>query len=161
MAYRWVRGDRSFLRLLKLMPPSIRAEVNTRLNTLGDQLLAIQRSSGRFKDYSGPGRGDPGLRQALSKRVTPMTMRLKVGLVGKPINRQLFYGLFIEKGRKAGGRGVKRGSPKYNQGVGRMSPDPFIRTGQAVNLIGHSYETFRGYWDSVLQRAGAGTLSDE
>lgn len=160
MARRRVRGDRSFLRLLKQLSPSIREEVNLRLNKLGDVLLAEQRSSGRFLNYVGRGKGAPGLRAALSKRVTPKTMKLKVGLVGKALNRKLFYGHFIEYGRKAGGRGIKRGSAKYNMGVGRTQPDHFIRTKGTSSVIGKAYNEFRGFWNSVLAKAARGAGDD-
>lgn len=136
------------------MPEAIRQEAAERLDALGDTILAEQKSSGRFKSQTG------ALRNALSKRVTPKTLKLKVGLVGKPINRKLYYGLILQVGRKGGGRGVKRGSAKYNAGVGRRAPDPFVWSKSTQKTVNDAARAFRGFWDSVLLKAARGA-SDE
>lgn len=97
------------------------------------------------------------LQAGLSYSVTPKRLTLKVGLVGKAINRKLFYGWFVEGGRKGGGRGVKRKSAKYAQGVGAMPPHHFV---YVAGLREQIYPPYRNIWGKALAKAAAGASDD-
>jgi hypothetical protein len=137
---RYVRGDRAFGRLLKQLPDNVASELRQQLNATGRSVLALQRR-----------RAKGSLQAGLSYSVTPKRLKLKVGLVGKAINRQLFWGWFVEWGRKAGGRGVKRKSAKYAQGVGAMAPRHFV---YIPGLREQIYPAYRAIWDRALRQAG-------
>jgi hypothetical protein len=149
MARRRLKGDRSFKRLLKQMVPAIREECEKRLEEFGKEMASVQRQSGRFVNRSG------SLRTSISYQVLRQSLKVKIGIIGKALNKKLFYGRIIEFGRKGGGRGIKRKSPKYMAGVGRTRPEQFI--------YGHSDQhesfksSFNNYWDRVLSRASRGT----
>jgi hypothetical protein len=174
-ARRRVRGDRSFRRLLKQMPDAIRTEMLDMLDKTGDEILAVQRGAAPVRTGA--------VRNALSKRLQTGLVRLRVGLVGKAVNRRLFYARIIEVGRKAktvdvvrgglaaaanvraaGGRSkkykalaVRMGTPgAYTLDVKPRAPHPFIvspATNEIRNTMGGR---LRGYWDRVLQKASAG-----
>jgi hypothetical protein len=140
---RYVRGDRSFTRLLKQMPDTVADELRTELGKTGRSVLALQRRRAPFRTGA--------LQAGLSYAVTPKRLSLKIGLVGKAINRRLFYGWFVQWGRKGGGRGVKRKSAKYAAGVGKMPPHPFVFI---AGLREQIYPAYRNIWDRVLRKAG-------
>lgn len=158
---RRVRGDKSFRRMLdKIGNGQLRVEVRARLQDLGEDLLSQQQVAGRFQNTDTPHSSAGDLRNALAMRITPKTLVLKVGLLGKAVNRRLFYGWFIEWGRKGGGRGVKRGSAKYNAGVGAMAPDMFVHGKDQSATIRVAAEKFRGFWHKVLMDAAQGAYDD-
>jgi hypothetical protein len=141
---RYVRGDRAFGRLLKQLPDSVANELRVQLNSTGRYLLALERK--------GAPRRTGALAGGLSYTVAPKRLSLKVGLVGKAINRQLFYGWFVEGGRKGGGRGVKRGSDKYSRGVGALPAHHFVYVETRANI----YQPYRAIWDRALRNAARG-----
>jgi hypothetical protein len=145
---RRIRGDRRFRKILARLPMAIREEMLVMLDDVGDELLPLMRAGAPVKTGA--------VRGALSKRLQRGIVRLRVGLVGKPINRRLFYAGIIEFGRKAGGRGIKRGTPKYNAGVGRMLRRPFINTPATRAIRNNLAGKITPYWDRVLARAAAG-----
>jgi hypothetical protein len=149
VARRYVRGDRAFGRLLKQLPSSVTDEMRAQLNSTGRSVLAIQQRRAPVR------RGV--LQAGLSYSVAPVRLTLKVGLVGKAINRKLFYGWFVQWGRKGGGRGVKRGSAKYTQGVGAMPEHPFVFIAGMREQI---YPAYRAIWSRALSRAAAGVSDD-
>lgn len=131
------------------MSDVVRAEIVVQLHVSGRQAVALDRSRAPVR------KGD--LRDALSYSVSPKQLRLKVGLIGKAINRKLFYGLFVEEGRKAGGRGITRGSAKYAQGIGAMAPRHFVFVPGERELI---YQPLRDIWLRVLAKAASGVSDD-
>lgn len=143
MAGRYVRGDRAFGRLLKKLPQQVGDDLRAQLNASGAQILALQRRKAPVRTGA--------VQAGLSYSVTPKRLTLKVGLVGKPINRRLFYAWVIERGRKGGGRGVKRKSAKYNKGVGATPARPFVFI---AGLRAQIYPAFRNIWDGALRKAG-------
>jgi hypothetical protein len=98
---RRIRGDRAFKRLIGKLPETVKGEMVVELNVLGRDQLARERSL--VAKRSGK------LGNALSFKVLPATLKLKVGLLGKPINKKLFYGRIIEFGRKSKVVDVVRG----------------------------------------------------
>lgn len=146
---RRVRGDRSFVRLLKQMSPAIQGEVETLLRETGAQVLTEQKS--RVPVRTG------ALKQGLSMKVLPKSRRLQVGLIGKPVNRKLYYGRIVEFGRKGQTvRARRAGGKPYLMKVRGMAPRPFVYSVNREDI----YSRFRSLWDRVLGRAAAG-VSDE
>jgi hypothetical protein len=135
--------------LLKQLPQSVTDELRKQLNTTGRSVLALERRRAPVRTGA--------VQSALSYKVAPVRLNLKVGLVGKAINRKLFYAWFIEGGRKGGGRGVKRKSAKYNQGVGAMAPRHFV---YVAGLREQIYPSFRNIWDRALIKAASGASDD-
>jgi uncharacterized phiE125 gp8 family phage protein len=148
---RYVRGDRAFGRLLKQMPDSVANELREQLNKTGrGSRPATQRRSVRTG----------AVQAGLSYTVTPKRLSLKVGLVGKAINRKLFYGWFVEWGRKAWrSRDVKRAcsaertrrSAEASAHTCRSPPASFI-----AGLCGQIYPAYRNIWDRALRNAARG-----
>lgn len=149
MGKRFIRGDRQAFRLLKRLPASVARELVVQLNLTGRQLLAEEKARAPVRTGA--------LQSGLSFRVSPKQLRLKVGLVGKVINRKLYYGLFVEKGRHGGGRGVKRKSAKYAAGVGAMPARHFVFIAGVRQRI---YPEFRQIWEKALRSAAAGASDD-
>jgi hypothetical protein len=87
---RKIFGDRAFRRLLKNMDEGVRAEAAKRLQELGDRMLPVIRGLAP--------RRTGATREALSMRVYPRSLRLRVGLIGKPLNRRLFYAHIADHG---------------------------------------------------------------
>jgi hypothetical protein len=146
---RYVRGDRAFGRLVKQLPQSVSDELRTQLNSTGRSVLALQRRRAPMRTGAVAG--------ALSYSITPKRLSLKVGLVGKAINRKLFYGWFVEWGRKGGGRGIKRKSAKYSAGVGAQPARHFIFV---AGLREQIYGPYRNIWNRALSKAASGASDD-
>jgi hypothetical protein len=130
---RRIRGDRRFRKILARLPMAIREEMLVMLDDVGDELLPLMRAGAPVKTGA--------VRGALSKRLQRGIVRLRVG-------------------RKAGGRGIKRGTPKYNAGVGRMLRRPFINTPATRAIRNNLAGKITPYWDRVLARAAAGQTDD-
>lgn len=181
---RRIRGDRSFRRLLKQMPDAIKKEMFAMFEETGDKLVtAIQAAApvGRAR------KGHPGgeTKRAISKRIYESILKMRVGLIGKPINRRLFYARIVEVGvraqtvnivphgltarvRAAGGRSNRYKALAVALGVRgaktrdikARAPRPFVltpTTKQIRNTMGGELNT---YWDRVLKRASAGATDD-
>jgi hypothetical protein len=146
---RYIRGDRAFGRLIKQLPESVTSELRAQLNSTGRLLLAQERRRAPVRTGK--------LQAALSYQVAPKRLNLKVGLIGKAINRKLFYGLFVEQGRHGGGRGVKRKSAKYAAGVGATPAHHFV---WVAGLREQIYPAFREIWTRALTKAGQGSSDD-
>lgn len=170
---RRVRGDRAFKRLIKQLPAAVRQEI-----------LAVMQSQGRdelSKEQSLVARRTGALGAGLTMRVLPVSLKLKVGLLGKPINRKLYYGWIVEKGRKAQTvivvRQANRAAAKaaapflggtstyykyvahkhglagtYQLRVGALPPRHFVYTSTREQL----YQPYRVVWNNALARAATG-----
>ena len=147
MPKRYMRGDRAFKRLLAQLPETVKNEMIVELNLVGKDQLAREQS--RVAVSTGQ------LKSALSYKVLPNTLKLKVGLIGKAANRNFFYGRIVEFGRNASGRGIKRGTAKYDAGVGAKAARHFVYTQNRESL----YRPFRDIWEKALRKAAGG--SDE
>lgn len=169
-----VRGDRSFVRLLKQLPDSVRGELRQELDQTGRMLLG--RALARVPVYAGKARKGivPGaLKAGLSYRLTPVRLNLKVGLVGKAINKKLFYGRLVEFGHRiANARTgtLKKLDPISGRSVGArlarlkrrreirvdgVAPRPFLFTTTRQEI----YRPFQRMWGEALRRAAAGTTN--
>lgn len=169
MARRRLRGDRSFKKLIRKMPAAIRDEMVTMMEEAGREILAMQQADAVVSTR---------VRKALAMRVLRGQMQLKVGLLGRPINKRLWWARIIEKGRKAqtviavrgaahlkaGGRRVGRRQRALDQGiagvyrmrVSALPPRPAIysqRVLAARETLGGRTVTF---WEKVLARASEG-----
>jgi hypothetical protein len=95
-----VQGARTVKRLFKAIEPAMREEITDILTAGGRDLLAAMKAKTPVKTGA--------LRGALSYKVYPNTLRLRVGLLGKKLNRHLFYARILEFGRKAQDVQIKR-----------------------------------------------------
>jgi len=145
---RRVRGDRAFKRIIDRLPAAVRSEIIVQLNILGRDVLAQERGAAPIKTGT--------MRDALSMRVLPASLKLKVGIIGKALNKRLFYSHVVQFGRKGGGRGIKRGSAKYLAGIGATKPRNFIYTKSRDEM----YAPFREIWTRALNRASEGVSDD-
>lgn len=80
-------------RLLKRLPETVQAEVLKVYAEIGPAIEAVGKSQAPVRT----GR----LRSALRFRILPRSLRFEFGLIGRKINRQLFYARILEQGRKA------------------------------------------------------------
>lgn len=171
---RRIRGDRAFKRLIKRMGDATREEMVVMLDEGGEEILAAQRAAAPFRSGT--------VKNALSKRVLRGALQLKVGLVGRPLNRRLFYARIIEKGRKAktvpasrggahleaGGRRIGRKQRAlasgtrgvYQMRIRALPPRPFIYSDRVKTLRETLGGRTRRFWERALRRASEG-LSDQ
>jgi hypothetical protein len=114
----YVRGDRAFGRLIKQLPDDVSDEIRAQLNRPGR--CCWPAGQAKAPVYHGkPRKGlTPGaLRSGLSYSVPPKRLSLKVGLVGKAINKRLFYGYLVEFGHRIGTRApAAQGGSKRSPG---------------------------------------------
>lgn len=144
-----VKGVSSVRKLLKRLPVVVRQELVVQLNVTGRDQLA--KAQGLAPVRTG------ALRQGLSMKVLPASLKLRVGLVGKPINRRLFYGTIMEFGRQGQSvRAQRANSRPYIIRVRGMAPRLFVHSTPAQQLAA----PFRAIWQRALARAAAG-LSDD
>lgn len=175
MARRRIRGDRSFRRILAKMPEAIREEMLTMMDQAGDEMLAIQKANAPQRTGA--------VQRALSKRLLRGTLKLRVGLVGKPINRKLFYARIVELGRKPqtvvairnsvatlktarayGGRSnnykalalSKKLKGAYSMKIKGMAPRPFIRSAKVTAVRDTMGGRLDKFWGKALARASKG-----
>jgi hypothetical protein len=161
-----IRGLREVRRLLKRMPDAVRDEILAMLEETGRQVLSSQQAAAP--------RRTGALASGLSMRLSRATLRLRVGIVGKPAARRLFYGRIVEFGRKAqtvmatrgnrlarpgskGGRALVRSNRSiYEMRVRAMAPRPFVRTSRAFGIRNSLGGRLSRFWDGALARAGGG-----
>lgn len=184
MSKRYVRGDRAFVRLLKRLPDSTNQEIREQLKSTGQTVVALERRL--VPIYAGSRKGvvSGALQSALSYSVPPVRLSLKVGLVGKAINRKLFYGWIVEWGRKAStvtvtrvgtlararaaGLRVRANNYKtaalaagvsgtYQLHVKALPPRHFV---YVAGLREQIYPAFRSIWSKALAKAAAGASDD-
>lgn len=170
---RRVRGDKSFARLLKQLPASVKQEIVVEHNVTGREVLAEQQA--RVPVLKGR------LKAGLSMKVLPASLRLQVGLIGKPINKKLHYGRIVQFGRKAqiviatrkgvlaatrplGGRvnayknlALKHGvRGAYRMRIRAMAGRNFLYPRTQAQLA----EPYKAIWERALNKAASG-VGDE
>jgi len=173
MARRSVRGN--FRSLLKRLPESVAEEIGEQHQQTGRMLLA--RAHARVPVKTG------ALKAGLSFRVTPKTLKLRFGLLGKRINRKLYYGRIVEFGRKAKtviatrqgtlqraraaglkvrANAYKRAALKagiggaYQLRVKATRPRPFVYVTPREQI----YRPYQKIWGRAIHRAAAGATSE-
>lgn len=160
MPKRYVRGDRAFGRILKQLPDTVAAGIREQLNQQGRMLLSLMQRKVPVKTGA--------LEEALSYRVPPVRLQLKVGLLGAATNRRLYYGRIIEFGRRRypkarrakDYRVIRTGSRdllKLRDSSTRVPPHHFVYTVTRDQL----YAPYRNIWDKALGKATAGASSDD
>jgi hypothetical protein len=152
MARRRIFGDRAFRRLIKRVPEAARDEIVEDLDHAGNAILAAQKADAPRKTGA--------LAAGLSKRVYRGSMRLRVGLIGKPINRRLYYAAVIQGGRTAQTVNVNRrtssGMSSYQLRVRAMAAQPFIFSARVHEIRRTLGGRIRTFWDRTLRRAANG-----
>lgn len=159
---RRVRGN--FRSLLKRLPESVTEEVRALQNDTGRMLLS--RAYARVPSKTG------ALKAGLGYSVTPKTLRLRFGILGKAKNRKLFYGRIQEFGRKAktvivnrSGRGVRLSGNRFKRQALERGVRGFyrlrVRPMAAKHFVYNStreqlYRPYQKLWGRALHRAAAG-----
>jgi len=150
---RRVRGDRAFRRLIRKLPEAAREEIYQMFLRGGDRILAAQRAQSPSSR----------VRAALSRRVSKTSLRLRVGLIGRPINRRLYFARILEKGRRAQivnvTRRMKAGGRPYQMRVRAMAARPYVYSAQTKAIRDSMGGELGTFWDRTLARAGQG-ISD-
>jgi hypothetical protein len=162
-----MKGVSAIRSLLKRLPEEVRQELIVQHHLTGREVLGLQK--GKVPVDTG------ALQRGLSMKVLPASTQLKVGLVGKPINRRLFYGRIVQFGRKAQvviaarthgsiegrklfGRGYKNAALKagikgvYRLRVKAMRPRNFIYLLTKAQLV----EPYTKIWERALLKAAQG-----
>lgn len=154
----------NFKRLLGRLPEMVGEEIRKQHEETGRTLLS--RALARAPVRSG------ALRSALAFRVTPKTLKLRFGILGKAKNRKLFYGRIQEFGRKAktvianrSGRGVRLSGNRfrrqalergvagfYKLRVRAMAPKRFIYNMTREQI----YRPYQKIWGRAIHRAAQG-----
>ena len=154
---RRIKGDRSFRRLLRNLPDAARAELADAMEGGGRELLAAQQAAAPSRSGA--------LRRGLSMKLLKGSLRLRVGLIGKAVNRRLFYGRIVEFGRKASNVVVRRLARRtgkafsYRMRIPARAGRPFVYT-KRTDLRSAFRERLTRFWERTLGRASGGTAND-
>ena len=140
-----IQGERAFRKLLRSLPDAAKAELVEMLEGIGDEVAAMQRAA----------TPSSRIRGAISRRVSKATLRLRVGLIGKPLNRRLFFARILEGGRKGRTVMAVRGGKRYPLNVRAMAARPAINKPRS-ELRAMVSKRVRAFWDATMARAGQG-----
>lgn len=149
-----VVGASRVRKLLRRLPETMRAEIITALQGIGPKLLGRARGEAPRKTGA--------LASALTFKVYPRTLRLRLGLLTKRLNSDYFYGHILEVGRKAQTKTVRRrtsnGVIQYALRVSPISPGRYDMVGGrtktfAKNLI---RPLLSRIYDRALRKAASG-----
>lgn len=135
-----MRGAAALRRKLKNLDPAVRTELLAAMEQGARQLLPIMRSqapSSRVK-------------AALSVKVYPKSLRVRVGLIGKAVNRRLFFAGILEFGR-----GIKRTRDRIGRKIGIIRAARYIY-GPRTDIRRAVGGRVRDVFARALARAGAG-----
>ena len=133
----------------------MRDEIATAMKAAGGEILAIMKAEAPVLSHPVKGRVQGALRDALSFKFYPNTLRLRVGFVGKPANRRAFYARFLEFGR-----GLKRATDSLGRRIGIIQP-ALIIFGNRQPLRSELNSKIRGIWKRALNKAAAGAVGDD
>jgi hypothetical protein len=161
----WARVRAARLdRDLERLPAAIREEMVEALDEAGTALVnaivpQIPRRTG-------------AARAGISKRLSRATLRLKVGVIGRPLNRQLFYMRILHGGRRAqtvvANRAWRRPAgpappssrlrmfrTSYRMRIKAMAPQRFMFNPRTRDIRYTLAGRLTGYWDGVFGRLGS------
>ena len=140
-----VKGVRKVKRLLKAIEPAMRIEIMDAMQEGGRELLAKMRAE------------SPSTRvtAALAVKAYPKTLRVRVGLIGKALNRRLFFARILEFGR-----GQKRRIDKIGRKIGVIKPAEFVY-GSRTDIRKAMRSKVRGIYGRALARASQGVGGDD
>lgn len=146
---RRIQGDRAFRKLLRALPDAAKDELVGLLEGVGDEVASAMRAD----------TPSSRIRAAISRRVSRASLRLRVGLIGKPLNKRLFFARILEGGRRARTVMAVRRGKRYPLNVKRMAARPFVYSQRALLRAAIGKRT-GPFWDRVLARAGQGASDD-
>jgi hypothetical protein len=169
---RRVHGN--FRSILERLPDAVTNELKAGLEQTGR--IVLSRAQALAPVYQGkPRKGlvSGALRSGLSAKVTPKSLKLKVGLVGKPINRKLFYGWLVERGHRIGYRDnrlqrlepvkgrsstarLERARRRRDVRLNGVPPHPFLYTFNRQEL----YQPFQKIWGRAMHAAISGAVDE-
>jgi hypothetical protein len=152
---RRLKGAKRVKSLLNRIEPAMREEIATALKSAGGDILALMKAEAPVLSRPVKGRVQGALRDALSMKFYPNTLRLRVGFVGKPANRRAFYARFLEFGR-----GIKRTTDTLGRKIGVLPP-ALIIFGNRPLLRSTLGRDIRGIWKRALDKAAAGASGDD
>lgn len=145
-------GAREFRRLLKQLPSSAKEEMADVLAAAGPRILAAISADTPVRSGA--------LKAALKQKLLRSSLRLRVGLITKKANRDLFYARIVEFGRKAQTVTIRRGARAGAlMRVRALAPRPFIYAKRPA-LRGALSAALRSFWDGTLQRAATGGFDE-
>lgn len=134
-----LRGAGGFRKLLRQMPEAVKNEMAETLDRTGDELLAAMKADAPVKTGA--------LRAGLAKKLLKASLRLRVGIVTKPLARKLFYARILEFGRK------KSAKARSSTMAGR----PFV-TKKRTSIRTRLRTRLNAMWDMALGRASVGAV---
>jgi hypothetical protein len=155
---RGLKGAGQVRRMLRQMPDAVQTEIVDLYRRTEAPALAIARGGAPVRTGA--------LRAALGTKILPRSLRFQVGLIGKRVSREFFYGRILEVGRKAKTVSVRRST---SQGVSayalRVSAIPAVRydivQGRARARIRQLIvDPLQNLWDKALRRAALGAGDD-
>jgi hypothetical protein len=155
---RALKGAGRIRKMLRRLPDDVAIEINAILASAGQQGLVYARSQTPSRTGA--------LRNALSLKLYPKAMRMRLGLNGKRQQKTFFYGHILDVGRKARAVRVQRRTPSggltnYIMRVSPISPARYdIVYGRAERFIkGLVNRPLREVYKKALRRA-AGVSDD-
>ena len=135
-----VQGARKVKRLLKAIEQAMRLEVMGAMEAGGRELLAKMKAeapSSRVK-------------AALTIKVLPKTLRVRVGLIGKATNRRLFFARILEFGR-----GIKKTTDRIGRRIGAINAAHYVY-GPRTDVRKAMRARVRDTYSRALARASQG-----
>lgn len=145
-------GVRQVRRILRQLPPEATEHMASVMKRFGRKFLVAMHLYVPIKTGA--------LRRGLSVKFLRRTLRLRVGFVGKRINRRLYYGRIVQGGRKAQTVIVKRrrGSKQpYSYRVKERAAKPFVRGTPAMRSVHEQLQkTLSVFWNDVLRKVSGG-----
>lgn len=189
MARSKLKGVARVRRILRALEPAMRAELVEELRRGGQQLAARMEVLAPVLAKPDKRRVAGAFAAKISFSVSEKLLRLRVGLLGKATNRNLFYVRWLEFGRKAsvvtahrssaaqkssfaaallanGALGGKKrkflrsARSTYLLHVGALAPRPAIFA-KATDIRGVFRQRLKFLWQRVLQRASGAGGSDD
>jgi hypothetical protein len=150
-----VKGRSEIRRMMRALPDELKDEILGTLQRGGADLLAAQRASARRKTGA--------MAAGLSMKLLRGSATLKVGFIGKAVNRKLFYAKIIGGGRKAQTVNVTRrkGTRPYSLRVKARAPEPVIDPPAAKAVRRRFVEQLNGTWERVLRKVASGGSGDD
>lgn len=148
MTRKRVKGATRVRRLIRRLPDAIEAELADRMEAGGGKMLVAMRAAAPKRT----GR----LRAGYSMKMNRKTLRLRVGLNGRKVNRDLFYGRILEFGRKSKSVIIKRGPRRGSfMRIGAIAPGRFV-FGAGSDALKRFRRELHGVWRSILNDVARG-----
>ena len=158
MARRRVHGN--FKSLLGRLPEAVAEELRTELDETGKRVISRARALVPVKTGK--------LRSALSYKVLPKSLKMKAGIVGKPVAKKVYYARFVEFGHRKRGPGrlaklepvkgftaaarLQRLRRKRDVRMHGVRARPFLYTISRQEL----YQPFQKVWGRAVHKAAQG-----